>query len=548
MIKAVYTLKMTKADSGAVPVQLIDIPIAPNAARVRYRRWPRVLIALAVIFVAVLVLFARYFPFSEKNVIESLRETFPSTLNVDHFEAVYFPHPGCKAEGITFRSKSSAPGSPPRVTIQKLTIQGSYADLLLRPHHISRVFLDGLRVQIPPLGDAGDFSGGYSASQTTIGEVVVNGAVLEFARASNHPSLRFDIHELSLGSVSAKDRMSYRVTMQNPEPPGEIRSTGHFGPFNALNPGQTAVSGTYSFDRADLSAFHGIAGMLASEGTFSGPLAHVDVQGTTKVPDFEVLRSGHAEPLLTHFQAAVDGTNGDVALNSIDAAYLSTGISAKGSVAERKGWAGKFTSLDFRVRNGRIQDILRIFVSENRPPMSGVTGFQAHVTVAPEGRPFLKEVTLQADFGIGDGQFEKPTTQQSVDKLSETARGQKKAPQNENENNPPDNVISDLRGHVVLRNGVATFTDLSFTVPGADARMHGTYQVLNGKIDFHGTVKMDAKFSQSTSGIKSVFAKVLDPFFDKKHGSVVPVLMDGTYHNPHFGVDLNPIKESKTNR
>jgi hypothetical protein len=547
MIKAVYTL-MTKADSGAIPVQAIDKPIAPNAARARHRRWSGVLITLAVIFAAVLLLLARYFPFSEKNVIESLRETFPSTLKVDHFEAVYFPHPGCKAEGITFRSKSSAPGSPALVTIQKLTIQGSYADLLLRPHHISRVFLDGLRVQIPPLGDAGDFNGGYSASQTTIGEVVANGAVLEFARASDHPSLRFDIHELSLGSVNVKDRMSYRVTMQSSEPPGEISSTGYFGPFNARNPGQTVVSGTYSFDRADLSAFHGIAGMLASKGTFSGPLAHVHVQGTTEIPDFEVLRSGHAEPLLTHFQAAIDGTNGDVALDSIDATYLNTGIGAKGSVAAKKGWAGKFTSLDFAVRNGRIQDILRIFVSENRPPMSGVTGFQAHVTVAPEGRPFLKEVTLKADFGIGDGQFEKPSTQESVDKLSDTARGQKKGQREENDDNPPQNVISDLRGHVILRDGVATFTDLSFTVPGADAQMHGTYNVLNGKIDFHGTVRMDAKFSQSTSGIKSVFAKVLDPLFDKRHGSVVPVLMDGTYRNPHFGVDLNPIKESKTNR
>jgi hypothetical protein len=54
---------------------------------------------------------------------------------------------------------------------------------------------------------------------------------------------------------------------------------------------------------------------------------------------------------------------------------------------------------------------------------------------------------------------------------------------------------------------------------------------------------MDANFSQSTSGLKSLFAKVLDPFFNKKHGSVVPVRMDGTYHNPHFGLDLNPIKE-----
>jgi hypothetical protein len=71
--------------------------------------------------------------------------------------------------------------------------------------------------------------------------------------------------------------------------------------------------------------------------------------------------------------------------------------------------------------------------------------------------------------------------------------------------------------------------------------MHGTYNVLNEKIDFHGTVKMDAKFSQSASGIKSLFAKALDPFFNEKQGSAVPVEMDGTYHHPHFGIDLNPI-------
>jgi hypothetical protein len=543
MTKAVYTLKMAKTGNGAIPAHSIGIPMAPSAARVIYRRWPWILTALAVVFAAALVLLARYFPFSEKIVTQSLRETFPSTLKIDRFEAVYFPPPGCKVEGISFRSTASASGASSLVTIQKLTIQGSYADLLLRPHYISRVLLDGLHVQIPPLGNAGDFSGGYSASKTTIGEVVANAAVVEIARASNLTPLQFDIHELSLGSVGAKDSISYRLIMENPEPPGEIRATGHFGPFNASNPGQTAVSGAYSFDRADLSAFHAVAGMLASEGTFSGVWAHIDIQGTTDVPDFEVVRSGHAERLLTHFQATVDGTNGDVALNSIDAAYLSTKISAKGSVANKKGSAGKSTSLDFAVHNGRIQDILRIFVKENRPPMSGVTDFQAHVTVPPGKEHFLKKIALVGSFGISEGQFEKPTTQESVDKLSKAARGQKKAQSNEDENNPADNVITDLGGHIVLRNGVATFTDLSFTIPGADARLHGTYNLLNGKIDFHGTVKMDAKVSQTTSGVKSAFAKTLDPFFAKKHGSVVPVLIDGTYHSPHFGIDLNPIKK-----
>jgi hypothetical protein len=65
----------------------------------------------------------------------------------------------------------------------------------------------------------------------------------------------------------------------------------------------------------------------------------------------------------------------------------------------------------------------------------------------------------------------------------------------------------------------------------------------NEKIDLHGTAKMGAKFSQSTSGIKSLFASVLDPFLDKKRGSVAPVPVDGTYSNPHFYLDLNPVKK-----
>jgi hypothetical protein len=36
---------------------------------------------------------------------------------------------------------------------------------------------------------------------------------------------------------------------------------------------------------------------------------------------------------------------------------------------------------------------------------------------------------------------------------------------------------------------------------------------------------------------------MLDPIFDKKHGSVVPVEIDGTFHSPHFGIDLNPLKK-----
>ena len=505
--------------------------------------WIWILPAAATIVVAASIIFVRYFPYSQKNIVQSLQETFPSAITIDRFQRVYFPYPGCKAENIKFRSFYAPQGSPPIVTIHEFTIQGNYANLLFRPHHISKVILDGLHIYFSPINNTDTFRGGSTNSPITVGQLTANGAVLEVERADQKPALRFEFHELGLESIRDKSGMSYNVAMRNPEPPAEIRSTGHFGPWNAGSPLQTPVSGKYSFDGGDLNVFNGIAGILNSEGTFSGPLGQISVQGTTDSPNFEVVRSGHSGPLRTQFQINVNGTDGDVALTNVNATYLRTKINAKGSIAKRENIADKFTSLDFEVRGGRIEDILRLFVRENHPPMAGITSFQAHVTVPPDGKPFLKEVTLEGNFEIADGRFENQARQESVDELSEKARGRKKTKSDEPENNSTENVISHVAGHAVLRSGVAMFPELSFIVPGADARMHGTYDLLNEKIDLHGTVKMDAKFSQSTSGIKTLFAKVLDPFLNKKHGSLVPVVVDGTYQNPHFGLDLNPVKK-----
>lgn len=498
---------------------------------------------VAAALIATVILLARYLLYSERDVTKSLGETQSTTLKFDHFKAIYFPRPGCIVEGLSIRSKSSDADSPPLVTVQKLTIQGNYADILFRPHHIARLVLEGLRVQVPERA-RGMLGGGAFTSKITIGTLIANGAILEIARAHGRPPLRFDIHELRLGSVGSKQEFSYKLDMQNPEPPGEIKSSGHFGPFDTQDPGRTVLSGTYSFDKANLAAFKGISGILSSSGSFSGSLAHINAKGSTDSPDFEVVRSGHKGHLSSDFSLSVDGRNGDVSLNQVDAVYLKTKINVKGSVAKKEGYHGKFTILDFAVSDGRIQDVLRLFASDEKPAMSGVTSFQAHVTVPPEGKPFLKEVAVDGDFGIRGGQFQNPETQAKADDLSVSARGDKKAHQAQKRNPsvPQENVVSDLRGHVSLRGGVATFTNVSYTVPSADAQMNGTYNLLNQDVNFHGNLKMDAKFSQSTSGIRKIFAEVIDPFVNKKNGSLVPVVMNGTYDNPHFGLDLNPAK------
>jgi hypothetical protein len=199
-------------------------------------------------------------------------------------------------------------------------------------------------------------------------------------------------------------------------------------------------------------------------------------------------------------------------------------------------------------KDGRIQDLLLLFTTSPRAPMSGVVSFHADVSVPPGEKVFLKKVELQGDFGVDAGSFTKTDTQQGLNSLSRGARGEKN-PKPEKDDTDPQNVLSNLKGHVLLNNGIATFSRLSFGVPGALAQMRGTYDLISQKIDLHGTLKTEAEVSKTTHGIKALMLKVLDPFFkNKPDGYLAPVKITGTYDHPEFGLDLeNQDHNSKQN-
>lgn len=502
-----------------------------------------ILIALTVALGIYAVILALHWPFSRERVTQALQEDFPATVTFSSFHSTYFPHPGCVAEGLVFTRLGSLPGTPAIVTIQRFTVLAHYFDILLRPGHLSRIVLQGFRLQLPRPGTPVQPSNWHETKSTTVvGEIIADGAVIEAARANSKPPLRFDIHALKLSSVSRDKRLSYNVSLNIPLPPGEIQSQGQFGPWNSAHPGDTPVAGQYTFQNADLAVFHGLAGTLSAQDKFQGVLRHIETRGTIDIPDFMLTRAKHTVHLVTDFHAFVDGTKGDVEIERVNAGFLHTRLQASGKIAGHPGEHGKTTSIDLSVQNGRIQDFLRLFVREPKPPLNGVTSFRAHVLIPPEQRPFLQKVRLTGDFGIADGQFTKVSRQKDIDILSEKARGEKPDPGQEEDS---ERVISNLAGHVELRNAAANFTDLSFNVPGAFARMHGTYNLQSEVVNLHGTLKTDAQLSKMATGLKSVLLKPFDPFFKKDHsGAVVPVHLIGTYHDPEAGLDLLPQKSS----
>lgn len=514
--------------------------IAAASTWITQKKWIVLGILLLAVFAFALFVTIRW-PFSEQKVVRSLQETFPATVTIQKFRPTYFPHPGCIAEGVEFRRLGSAEEMPPIVTMQKMKIEAHYFDLLFRPGHLARIGTKGFLVQVPALGTKVQQTEWHAApSNTQVGEIALDNSVLEVARNDGKPALRFDIHRLRLSSVSKKRAMTYDIALHNPLPTGEIRAHGQFGPWKSGDAGETPLAGEYHFQNADLSAFKGIAGTLSSEDKFQGTLGHIDAQGTIDVPNFAVTRSKHSVHLISKFHAFINGMNGDVTLERVNAAFLKTQILAKGEIESKPGTHGKTTTVDLTVADGRIQDVLRLFVREAKPPLNGTTDFHAHVVLPPGAGEFLQKVRLSGDFGVAGGQFSKSSTQEKVGDFSERASGEKP---DDRETEDKARVISKLSGHVELRNTIATCTNFSFVVPGATAEMHGTYGLESRKVDLHGMLKSDAELSKMSSGIKSALLKPFDAFFKKKRaGAVVPVHLIGTYDDPQPGLDI-PSKQ-----
>jgi hypothetical protein len=501
---------------------------AESTRRTRQHKTALGLAVAAALCMVPLLLWVGLWPFQQKPVVQDLEKASDSKLQLRAFHRTYFPFPGCVLEGLQFTHGSN--DSKPLITIERLVIRGSYLGIFSR--RLTSITAENMHVLIPPFGSGQTFH--TTPSKITIDEIVANGAVLEFASSKpDKQPLRFEIHDALLRDVGWNGALSYSVKVRNPEPPGEITASGRFGVWDISDPGQTPVSGEYKFDQADLSAFHGIAGMLSSVGKFGGVLAHINIAGSTDTPDFEVQSGGHRVQLTTDFSAYVDATRGDTFLKRVDAHFWRTHIVAEGSIAESPGGQGKTALIDMRASNGRIEDILRLFVKADRPPMSGSVTLQAKTEIPPGERPFLKKVKLRGGFGVGAGSFSKQDTQESVNKLSTGASGEKDA-------SDPETVLIDLAGQTELQDGTARFSDLSFGVPGAVSRVHGTYNLISHKIDLHGQLKVDTKISNTTSGTKAMLLKMMDPFFKKRRkGEVLPVRISGTYEHPSFGLDLD---------
>lgn len=504
-----------------------------------------VFLLAAAAFATFAIYFHRAEPILKKRVIETLATRYDSRVELATFSVSALQGFEITGTGLKLYP-NQLDMQQPLFSVDKFSFRTDWRSLFRTPMHIGVVHISGLGIHLPPKDQRSNMPklNSHGSQQGKI-EIFVDELDVDRATlllGTDKPGkvpLDFEIANLRMTSVGANQPMHFHAILINPKPIGDIDSTGSFGPFNTHSPGDSPVSGAYSFSHADLGTLKGIGGILSSTGQYQGTLNNIVVDGETDTPDFRLTIAGHPMPLHTKFHAVVDGTNGDTHLMPVDAMLLNSHIIAKGDIITVPN-RGHDITLDVTVQPARIEDMLALGVQTQPPIMTGALTLHTKLELPPGNQSVTDKLRLQGRFQITDAHFNNPAVQSKVDELSLRSQGDAKEAKENAKQGIAVNAASNMTGNFNLGNSRITITGLHYTVPGAHIAMNGVYTLDGQQFDFHGTARLDAKVSEMVTGWKSLLLKPVDPFFSKNGaGTEVPIQVTGTRSAPHFGLDFH---------
>lgn len=484
-------------------------------------------------------------PAVRERLLAALNERFASNIELEELDVALFPRPSVAGTGFRFLRD---PDAPPLIVLDSFESSAELGGLIRSPIHLKTVTLHGLRITVPPGGlkmGSGNDGGGEAEHQPHpdkpsplfIDTIESREAHLEIlSRREGRLPRVFEIHDLLMRDFGAAAGSPFSAGVTNPVPKGRIETTGTFGPWHADEPGLTPVSGSYSFAKADMNVIKGIAGTLSSVGTYRGLLQRLEVEGQADIPDFSIDLAGQPVPLGTRFTAVVDGTNGDTFLDRVDATLGESHILAKGAVVRTKEVKGRHVTLDIEIDGARLEDLMRLTVKSAKPPMTGRVDVRTKFLLPAGEADVIDRLELDGVFGVAQARFANVDVQKKIATLSLRGRGEESA--------VPDgqSVVSNMSGRFVMKNARLTFSRLEFGVPGAVVQLAGTYDMRGEALDFTGYLLTDASLADMTSGIKSVVARLAQPFFRRQGGgSRLPIRISGPRAKPAFGLDVKRV-------
>jgi len=488
-------------------------------------------------------------PILKGRVIETLSTRFNAKVEMDGFDVSVVKGLEVSGDGLRIFPPDdvvAAGATQPLIELGHFSFHANLPGLFVKPTRVGTVHVTGMKIHIPPREMRAQGRPGkrrVGKIKIVVDEIVCDDSVLVVGTAKpNKDPKVFTLRHIEMRGVGPNAPWMYDATLVNAIPTGEIHATGLFGPWVTESPGDSSVTGHYTFEHVDLGTIRGIGGSLSSVGDFRGQLNRIEVDGTTETPDFSIDTADHAMPLHTEFHAIVDGTTGDTYLQPVRARLEKSEFSCSGAIVNVKG-KGHIIDLDADVPDGRIQDFLKLAAKTEPAVMTGRVAMKAKVHIRPGKERVVQKLALKGRFSLREIHFTNPKVEDKVDMLSLRASGRPK------EAKPgAEDVSSHMVGQFAMEDGRLSFRQLEYTLPGATVKMAGTYTLDGRQFDFAGKVRTEAKVSEMVaSRWKSLLLKPIDRFFSKEGaGAVIPIKVSGTKSEPTFGLDLGQKDKKET--
>ena len=197
-----------------------------------------------------------------RRMIATLSERLDSAVELGDLQLRVFP--GLRAEGkdLIIR-KNGRTDVPPLIAIKGFSVDATLTGLWRK--HVANVQLEGLEISVPPdHGDLNDHSkessdngqgrrAGRADEESLERTVVIDTLQTRDARLvivpgrPNKTPKVWAIHTLEMHNVGANEAMPFQATLTNGVPPGEITTSGTFGPWERDDPGLTPLDGIVRF-------------------------------------------------------------------------------------------------------------------------------------------------------------------------------------------------------------------------------------------------------------------------------------------------------------
>ena len=208
------------------------------------------LFSTAVVVIALLVTASTLIPISSDalrtRLVAFLSDKLDSDVELGALSVRTWPGVHIDGASLVIRQKDRA-DVPPLIEVRNFSVDANAMDVWRK--HVSKVTLAGLTINIAAdhndetattTGDASDSAAvDMARSGYIIDQLDTTNAQLQiFPHEQGRTPRVWAIHQLHMQHVGINQSMPFQAALTNAVPPGEINTTGAFGPWNRKDPGR----------------------------------------------------------------------------------------------------------------------------------------------------------------------------------------------------------------------------------------------------------------------------------------------------------------------